>query len=205
MKYATTATKDVVTKTIKALGTNGITAVSVETGEDALSYVKTLIPKSASVMNGSSRTLEQIGFVEYLKSGTHPWNNLHAAIVSEKDPAAQAKLRKQATLSDYYLGSVHALSQTGEFIIASNTGSQLPHIVFSSTNLIFVVGTQKIVPTLSDAMKRLEEYVIPLEDENMKKKYGMGTMLSKVVLFKRENTMMGRKVTMILVNKALGF
>lgn len=205
MKYTHTAPRDIVTKTIQALGANGIEAVSVENAADALSLIQSRIPKGASVMNGSSRTLEQIGFVEYLKSGNHPWNNLHIPILSQKDLSIQARLRKEATLSDYYLGSVHALSQTGEFIIGSNTGSQLAHIVFSSPNLIFVVGTQKIVPTLSDAMKRLEDYVIPLEDANMKEKYGMGTMLSKVVLFKRENTMMGRKVTMILVNEALGF
>lgn len=205
MKYTHKAPRDIVTKTIQALGANGIEAVSVENGADALSLIQSRIPKGASVMNGSSRTLEQIGFVEYLKSGNHPWNNLHIPILSQKDPSIQARLRKEATLSDYYLGSVHALSQTGELVIGSNTGSQLTHVVFSSPNLIFVVGTQKIVPTLSDAMKRLEDYVIPLEDANMKEKYGMGTMLSKVVLFKRENTMMGRKVTVILVNEALGF
>jgi hypothetical protein len=114
-------------------------------------------------------------------------------------------LRKQAVLSDYYLGSVHALAETGEFIIASNSGSQLPHIVFTSPNLIFVVGTQKIVPTLADAMKRLEEHVIPLEDKHMMVAYGAHTMDSKIVIFKHENPMMGRKVRMILVNEKLGF
>lgn len=126
-------------------------------------------------------------------------------IVAETDRAKQALLRKQALLSDYYLGSIHALAQNGEFVIASNTGSQLPHIVFSSPNLIFVVSAKKIVPTLADAMKRLEEHVYALEDKSTMSKYNIHTMLSKVVIFKRENPMLGRKVKMILVNENLGF
>ena len=156
-------------------------------------------------MNGASVTLDQIGFVDYLKGEEHSWNNLHKAIVEEKDPAKQMLLRKQALSSDYYLGSVHALAETGEFVIASNSGSQLPHIVFSSPNLIFVVSTKKIVPTLPDAMKRLLEHVVPLEDARLRKQYGVGTAVNKIVTFENENPMMGRKVRMILVNEDLGF
>src|SRR3989338_4402628 len=140
MNYEKLATKETVSKTAEKLLANNIEVFTVENGAEALAKIKELIPKDASVMNGSSRTLEQMGFVEYLKSGKHGWNNLHATIVAEKDKAKQSALRKQAVLSDYYLGSVHALMETGEFLVASNSGSQLPHVVFTSKNLIFVVG-----------------------------------------------------------------
>jgi hypothetical protein len=205
MKWDNLANERVIRETIEALGKNGVEAEAVEDGTTALERIKSLIPKGATVMNGSSRTLEEIGFIEYLKSGDHPWKNLHAEIVAQKDPDEQARLRKQALLAEYYLGSVHALSQTGEFLIASNTGSQLPHVVFSSPNLIFVVGTQKIVSTVGDAWKRLEEHVIPLEEQNMRQKYGVGTYPSKVLFFRRENPMTGRKVRMLLVLGKLGF
>lgn len=205
MTYDQLATKETVRKTIEALGKKNVEAFMVENGAAAFAKIKELIPKGVSVMNGASVTLEQIGFVDYLKAGEHGWNNLHATIVAEKDPAKQSALRKQALLSDYYLGSVHALAETGEFIIASNTGSQLPHIVFSSPNLVFVVSTKKIVPTLPDALNRLFEHVVPLEDAHMRKKYGSGTAVNKIVTFNNENPMMKRKVRMILVNEDLGF
>ena len=156
-------------------------------------------------MNGSSTTLEEIGFVEYLKSDTHPWNNLHAAIVAEEDETKKAALRQQALHSDYYLGSVHALVENGDFIVASNTGSQLPHIVYTSPHLIFVVGTHKIVPSLEEGMNRLEEHVIPLEDQNMQNKYGINTFLSKMLVFKGKSPVLQRSVSFILVNEVLGF
>ena len=205
MEYNKLAVKKVTEKVIKALGERNVEALAVENKSEALEKIKEFIPQNASVMNGSSTTLEQIGFTDYLKEGKHGWNNLHEGILAEKDPAKQALLRKQAVLSDYYLGSVHALAETGEFIIASNSGSQLPHIVFTSPNLLFVVSTKKIVPTLRDAMNRLMEHVIPLEDARMRGKYGIGTAPNKVLTFAGENPSIGRKVRMILVNEDLGF
>jgi hypothetical protein len=54
-------------------------------------------------------------------------------------------------------------------------------------------------------MRRLEEYVVPLEDKRLRAVHGVGTMLSKIVIFKRENPRMGRNVRMILVKEVLGF
>jgi L-lactate utilization protein LutB len=205
MDYSHLSDPASIDQTAAALQAKGYQVFLVENRQQALEKIQALIPAGASVMNGSSKTLEQIGYLDYLKSGQHPWKDLHQAVSAENDKAKRNELRRQSILSDYYLGSVHALTSEGEFIIASNTGSQLPHIVFSSPNLIFVVGGQKIVPNLAEAMKRLQEYVVPLEDQNMKQKYGSGTMLSKIVTFKQENKSVGRTVNLILVKEPLGF
>lgn len=205
MNYTALASEESIRAATAGLEEHHVTPFIAATGQEALAKIKELIPTGASVMNGASRTLEEIGFVDYLKGGQHGWNNLHEAILAEKDPVVQQRLRRESVLSDFYLGSVHALSETGDMVIASNTGSQLPHIVFTSPNLILVVSTRKIVPTLADAFNRLYEHVIPLEDEHMKQKYGMGTAPNKVLVFHGENERMGRKVWVILVKEALGF
>lgn len=205
MGYTQLADQASLTKVTQGLTSHGYTVELVKTGAEALEKIQALIPKGASIMNGSSTTLQQIGFVEYLKTGKHGWNNLHEAVANEKDAAKQAELRKQALLSDYYLGSVHALVENGEFIIASNTGSQLPHVVYTSPNLIFVVSTKKIVPSLDEAFVRLKSIVMPLEDERMKTAYGMGTTHNKTVIFHGESAFTGRKITFILVDEDLGF
>lgn len=205
MDYDKLASKKDIDKTVAALTAKGFEVFAVENGAAALAKIKELIPAGASVMNGSSRTLEQIGYIDYLKEGKHGWINPKVAILAEKDKAKQAQLRRQSVLSDFYLGSVHALAENGEFLIGSNTASQMPHVVFTSPNLIFVVSTKKIVPTLADAMKRLEEHVVPLEDQNMKQRYGMGTALNKVIIFKGESPYNERKLRMLLVQENLGF
>ncbi len=205
MDYANLASQETVAATVAALKERNIEAIVVETKAAALEKIKELVPAGVSVMNGASVTLEQIGFVEYLKSYAHGWQNLHKSIIAETDPVKKAALRKQAALSDYYLGSVHAIAATGEMVIASNSGSQLPHIVFTSPNIIFVAGIQKIVPTLTDAMDRLMSYVIPLEDAHMQQLYNVHTYPSKILIVNRESPTSGRNVKIILVKEAVGF
>lgn len=205
MTFDTLASQETIAKVTTNLMGKGYIVTTVPSSQEALETIKALIPAGASVMNGSSKTLEQIGYIDYLKTEAHSWDNLHAKIVAEQDPQKQELLRRQSVLSDYYIGSVHALVENGEFVVASNTGSQLPHIVYTSPNLIFVVSTKKIVPTLDEALKRLKEYVIPLEDENMKTKYGMGTQLSKLAIIKAESPFSTRNVHFLLVQEDLGF
>jgi hypothetical protein len=204
-KYDEIASSDIINETEKALIGNGFLTEVVSNSGEALLRIKELIPAGASIMNGSSRTLEEIGFVSYLKEGKHGWNNLHESILKEEDKEKQSLLRKQSVLSDYYLGSVHALSETGELVIASNSGSQLPHIVFTSPNVILVVGAQKITENLDEAVTRLKEYVFPLEDARMKEVGMGGSFISKLLIVNREPSFMGRKFHIILVNEKLGF
>jgi L-lactate utilization protein LutC len=204
-KYETIPDPKIVEKLAVALKERNIEPIIVENAAQALEKIKELIPANSQVMNGSSTTLEQIGFVDYLKSGKHGWNNLKEAIVAEKDPVKQTELRKQSISADYFLGSVHAITEDGQLLIASLTGSQLPSYAFSSQNVIWVVGTHKIVPTLDDAFTRLKTYVFPLEDQHMKNLYGSGSSINKMLIFEREVAFLQRKIRIILVNERLGF
>lgn len=205
MDYTQLASTQSIEKTIVSLKERGHMPEFVETRAEALDLIKKLIPENASVMNGSSRTLEEIGFTQYLKDGQHGWDNLHEKILAEKDPAKQAILRKQSVLSEFYLGSASAIAETGEIVIGSNSGSQLPHLVFTSPNLILIVGVQKITPDLDSAMARVKEHVLPLENQRMKDAGMGGSFLSKMLVINKEQPFMGRKSHIILVNEKLGF
>lgn len=205
MDYKKLASENSVKKTVQGLEKRGYEAKLVKSGSEALEEIKNTIPKDVSVKNGASVTLEQIGYTGLVDSGKQAWNDLGANIKKESDKEKRAQIRRDSSISDYYIGSVHALTEDGEFVIASNTGSQLPHVVFTSQNLIFVVSTKKIVPTLSDAMDRLEKHVVPLEDEHMIGLYGSGTALNKIVIFKGESQIIGRKIKFILIEEDFGF
>lgn len=189
----------------EALASRGFEAIVVADKAAALEEIKTIIPKGASVMNGASITLREIGYMDHLATAKHGWNDLHANILAEKDPSKIASHRQKALFADYYLGSVHALTLEGEMLIASNSGSQLPHLAFTSPNCILVVGEQKIVKDLAAAWKRLNEEVIPLEDKRALGDYGAHTMDTKTLIMHRMNPTSGRSVKVILVQDKLGF
>jgi len=205
MDFNTLATRESIDKTSTALKEHNYEPIVVATKEEALAKVRQFIPENATIMNGASETLRTIGFMDLLKNDNNPWKNLHAAILAETDPVKQGKLRRESVVSDVYLGSVHALTETGEMIIASNTGSQLPHLAFPPPHRILVLGANKIVPTLADGFKRIQNQVIPLEDERMKGVYGYGTLWAKTLVLHKENPALGRKIHVIIVNEALGF
>ncbi|MDL5502386.1 MAG: lactate utilization protein, partial [Candidatus Methanoperedens sp.] len=198
------ASKEVIKRTMEALKARNVNVDLVNTKEDALGKINALIPPGKEVMTGGSTTLDQIGFTDELKSGKHPWKNLKGQILAEKDPGKQMELRKKSVTSEYFLGSVHAVVETGEILIVNATGSSIPSDSFSSDNVIWVVGTQKIVPTLEEGFKRIREYCFPLEDKRMKSIGSTGTTLGKYLIFEREINK-NRKINLIFVNEKLGF
>ena len=204
MDYTKIAEDEVIAKTVDALKARNIHAVVVDTKEDALLEIKKLITNGASVMNGSSTTLNEIGFVDYLKEGKHGWDNVHADIVNEKDKAKQARLRKESVLADYFLGSVHAITEAGQLMIASASGSQIPSYAFTSDNVIWVASANKIVPDREAGFKRIEDYVFPLENKRMQGVGYPGSTIARVLIIERE-IMPNRHLTIILVKEKLGF
>ena len=116
-------------------------------------------------------------------------------------------MRKLGAAPDFAVGSVHAVTEDGHLLIASNTGSQLPAYVYSAGKVIWVVGAQKIVKDLDEGMKRLREYVLDLETARARKAYGLpddwNSFYSKVLVFRREVN--PGRTHLVLVNEALGF
>jgi L-lactate utilization protein LutC len=206
MSYSSLPTPDSIDRTIKAVEARGVSVVLVETNEAALAAVIGLIPDGAAVMTGASLTLKEIGFEELLKTGPHHWKNLKAELLAEKDPSRQSLLRKQATLADYFLGSVHAIAETGEIVVASASGSQLAPYAFSSSHVIWVAGAQKVVSTVDAALQRIREYILPHEHERMKKASGdkFGSYIGKILIFERESPHLRRSVTLVLVRQVVG-
>jgi L-lactate utilization protein LutC len=204
MNYDILPAGEIISKTIAALAERNISAQLVADKNEALEAVKKILPAGAKIMTGGSTTLEQIGFVDILKSGQHPWQSFKDKIFAEKDPVRQSELRQQSCLAEYFLGSVHAVTETGEIFVASNTGSQLPSYAFTSNNVIWVVGAQKIVPDFKEGMKRIQEYCLPLEDKRMKSLGAPGSAIGKILIFERES-LPNRKINLIFVNEILGF
>ena len=214
---ATLVIAAVVVRTTQIRRTRALARVAAERGfsfdevavpftDDEMLSVLRFIPAGASLYTGASLTLKEIGFESLLVSGSHPWKNLKAEYLAEKDPARHTLLRRQSTLADYFLGSVHAVSQTGQLVIASMTGSQLAPYAYAASNIIWVVGAQKITPSLEEAIRRVREHVYPHEDKRIRESSGgkMGSMIGKLLIIEREAAFLNRKLTVIFVRQKTG-
>jgi L-lactate utilization protein LutC len=189
-------------RTMQALEANNIHAILAENGADAKKKLFEIIPANAEVFTASSVTLNTLGIADEIDKSGH-YDSVRAKL-GEMDPQTQNRLmQKMGATPEYMIGSVHAVTETGRVIIASLSGSQLAGYAAASAHVIWVVGTQKIVPTLEVGLRRLEEYTFPLEDARAFKAYGMHSSINKLLIVKKE-AKPGRTV-MILVKENLGF
>jgi len=196
------ASDEQIERTVKALEMNGIHAVVAENGEEARRIFFELVPEGAEVFLGASVTLETIGIKDVIdKSGKY--EALRPKIFA-MDRATQAReIRKLGGAPDYAAGSVHAVTEEGQVLIASNTGSQLGPYASGAGKVIWVVGAQKLVKDLDEGMRRIYEYDLPLETEHMRQLYNAGTGINKVLIVNRE--IRPNRITMIIVKEEVGF
>lgn len=202
-KWENLADESVVKKTAQALEKNGFTVMLAKDGDDASEKAFSLIPEGAQVMNMTSMTLHALGLdEEILKSGRYDAVKNTLAVMDKK--THDSEMRALGAAPTYAIGSVHAVTEDGHVLIASNTGSQLPAYVYGAQHVIWLVGTHKIVKDIDEAMKRIYEHSLPLESERAKKAYGVsGSNVSKLLIY-NEETQKGR-VTLIFIPEVLGY
>jgi L-lactate utilization protein LutC len=191
-----------VKKTMAALQSNGITAYCVETGAAAKQKVLELIPEGAEVMTMTSVTLETIGLTRTLNE-SGKFESLRNKLKSINRETHPAQMQIIGSAPEWAVGSVHAVTEHGEVLVASNTGSQLPAYAYGARHVIWIVGTQKIVRNKAEALQRIEEYAFPLENERAQKTYGIGSNVSKVLIINKEIN--PHRLTLVFVNEKLGF
>ncbi|SMO60122.1 lactate utilization protein [Halorubrum cibi] len=194
---------ETVEATVANLEERGFDVVVVDDAEAALEAVTDRIPAGASVMNGHSTTLEEIGFDEFLGGDDHEWESLPDEIWSIDDDAERQAARRESQTADYFLGGINAIAETGELVAADLSGSRIGAYPFAAGNVIIVSGTNKVVPTLDDALDRLESVAYPLENERAQEAYGVESAIAKQLIYRRE-TEEGR-TTVVLVREQLGY
>ncbi|MFD1641229.1 lactate utilization protein [Halohasta litorea] len=194
---------ETVEATVESLEANGFEVVVVDSADEALETVQSQIPAGASVMNGHSTTLEEIGFIEYLTEGDHEWESLPDEIWSIDDDAERQAARRESQTADYFLGGINAISQTGALVAADRSGSRIGAYPFAAGNVVIVSGVNKIVPTLDDAFDRLESVAYPLENERAKEAYGVESAIAKQLVFRQE--LDEGRTTVVLVRESLGY
>ena len=184
-----------------ALAGRGIDARVLHDRAEARPAVDQLIPDGARVYNTTSRTLDELGISDDIRSTTrYHSTRTHTETL---DPATQMdEFRRHVASMDIVIGSVHAVTDDGLVVIASYSGSQLAAYAFGASKVIWVVGAQKIVTDLDQAFDRIEQHSLPLESQRLQEVYGQPSSIGKELVIHGEQP--GR-ITMLLLEDPIGF
>ena len=195
------AASDPLERVADALRSHNIEAIVADTGEQARELVLGLIPAEAEVHTGKSRTLEQIGlYDELVTSGRY--DAIRPKIVAMDRETQGRDIRKMTSAPDFMLGSVAAVTEDGTLVAASATGSQLAGYAAGAGRLILIVGSQKVVPDLDAALRRIHDVVFPWENEQVRARLGVDTALEKVLVLYGE--WRAGRTTVVLVREPVG-
>jgi hypothetical protein len=202
MVFTKMANDEQIKRTAEALEANNIHAIIAGNGVEAKRIFFELIPDGAEVFLGASVTLEKLGIKDEVdKSGRY--DALRPKMFAMNRETQGREIRKLGGAPDYAAGSVQAVTEAGQVLIASNTGSQLGPYAAGAGKVIWVVGAQKLVKDLNEGLRRIQEYCYPREEEHMQQLYKIGTSVNKILIVKRE--FRPGRMTMIIVKEELGF
>ena len=196
------ASTEAIQRTIEGLASRNVEAFLVEGREAALAKLLELVPEGSEVFVNTSETLATIGYTEYMH-GNDRYVNLHDRMMAQPDPAAQREFRRKTTTADYFVGSVQAVAETGEIVIASSSGSQIGAYSYGARCLILVAGTQKICPTLAEAEARTRGWTLERHDRWLEDRGVAPTPIGKYMVMEHE-PVVGR-ISMVLVTERLGW
>lgn len=194
----------IIQKTAEALRANGIEVIITENKEEAKEKTLKLIPQGSEIMTMTSVTLDMVGLSKEINKAGGTFKLVRDKLYA-MDRAAQAQeMNRLGSAPEYAIGSVHAVTQEGNVIIASATGSQLPAYAYGALHVIWVVGAQKIVENTDEGIRRIYEHTFPLESERARKAYGVpGSNVSKLLIINKEFS--PGRITMVLVKEVLGY
>jgi L-lactate utilization protein LutC len=185
-----------------ALQANGISVRRATDAAEARQIVLGLIPAGSQVHHGSSQTLEATGIAAALASPGR-YEHLRTRVASMDRATEADEMRRIMSAPSVMVGSVAAVTETGSLVAASASGSQLGPYASGAGRVILVVGTQKIVADLDEALRRVNEHVLPLENARALATYGVQATLNKLLIINGEYV--PDRITVVFVDEAIGF
>jgi len=199
----------------RELERRGIGLAYCADGASAVDYLLSRIPVGATVMNGGSTTLERIGFLDALEDGPYDW--LRPRVKAVSDPEERVRARRRATIADYFVGGINAITEAGEIVNADGSGNRISAYAFGAGRVLLVAGVNKIVPDIAAAFERLRNVAAVQECRHL----GMNTpcaltgrcdnaacrgpdrQCGKVLVI--ENEKIPGRICVVMVGAALGY
>jgi L-lactate utilization protein LutB len=201
-----------VERTVNALKENGFEVVYASTRSDALQEVLNRVPTDALVGVGGSITVRELGLIDALNQRGHRvaehWS-------SDLAPDERMAIRRQQLISDVFLTSSNAITESGHLVNVDGAGNRVAAMIFGPKKVIVVAGVNKIVKNLEEALDRVNDVAAPMNAKRLNRKTpcavtGQCTDCRSPERICNITTIINRKpgrtdVTVLLVGEELGY
>ncbi|NLI82474.1 MAG: lactate utilization protein [Deltaproteobacteria bacterium] len=146
----------------EALEGNGFDVfVAQDAGEAKKIVLEEILPKLEvkSVSWGGSMTFPATGLYETLKD--NPRMQVLDTYDRSLSPEENIERRRRSLLVDLFITGTNAVTETGKLVNLDGVGNRVAGITFGPRHVVILVGRNKLVPELEDAMFRIKNYAAP--------------------------------------------
>jgi len=148
----------------EALKKNGFAAVYVETGAEARDRIAAMIKPGMKIGLGGSMTVKAIGLPEKAAA-------LGAVVLDHNaaglGPEEKAEIRRAQLTCDLFVSGSNAITLDGDIVNVDGNGNRVAALCFGPRKTVVVVGANKIVRDIDEALARVETTAAPMNNKRL--------------------------------------
>jgi hypothetical protein len=126
-------------------------------------------------------------------------------------------MRREGLLSDVYIASSNAVTADGKLVNQDGVGNRVAAMIYGPKKVILLVGMNKVVRTVEDAVARIKTVAGPMDAIRVEKNtpcsklgfctdpncYPPNRICSQLVII--ESSLFPERITVVLVGEELGY
>lgn len=154
-------------RTIESLNNNNMNGYLVNSKEELYSKIEQLVPEGSVVSCGGSMSLFEYGVIDHLRNGRYKFLDRYKEGLT---PEQVTKIFKESFLADAYFASSNAVTEDGKLYNVDGNGNRVAAMLYGPDKVILLVGVNKIVKDIDEAIKRNREISAPANAKRLNKK-----------------------------------
>ena len=158
---------------IKNLQKGNVNGQYVPNRQEALTAIMEMIPSGAVVARGDSISLDQVGIIPELikRNQSRLIDPLERDadgfyIIAEREQ--RWRIAREVFSADIFLVGTNAITLDGKLVNVDGWGNRVSALIFGPEKVIVVVGVNKIVKDVNEALERIHHFTAPM---NAKRHY----------------------------------
>ena len=149
---------------IENLKKNNMEVYTLNSRGEVVPLLKSLLQKGDTVAVGGSKTLDEANVLTLLRNGDYKFLDRYAEGLSREDVE---EVFRKSFFADAYISSANAVTEQGEIFNVDGNGNRVAALLFGPKRVFLVIGKNKIVKDLDEAVKRVSDIAAPLNTKRL--------------------------------------
>lgn len=147
-----------------ALERNKMKPFYAENREQLHDIVRSLVKNDRLITSGGSMSLEQSGVKQLLQT---EFKGAYLDRSAAKTPEQAQEIMRRAFVSDSFFASSNAVTEEGELYNVDGNGNRVSAMIYGPLQVVLVVGLNKLVKDMDEAVKRVEQVAAPMNTKRL--------------------------------------